>query len=464
MGPIYFNVTQDSCFPPPLFPPPTADLSRAEAVACIEFEPNGSFVVRRNHDERDSYVVSYVLNGGLHHHGIEVKKLDGGDSIRLAGSELAFGSLQALIEYYATAEGGDAGDLKCRLRLKRAAPAAPPPLAAAAPSAPRPLSPQAQQQRQHDASSAAAAQALRSERPLWLQTSLPKAQALQVLVSRDDGAFVVRSSESRPDCYVLSYKFRNQVHHELIKVRSSPTGTTFFLSSAPNATFGSLQELLTHYEQPQPPLKYPLQPALMSSGGVRQRRSTRRLQSNRRPSSGRPSQSPMSASPRGSDDIVVEEQLAPPAAAAPTSRGSSRRGFFKKRPSKTLVTGGEGPGMTGPPPPMVRASSRHNVGRAGERLDQRAVMSNWCCLNLAREEAMARLPQKEGAFIVRRSDDNFGTLSMIANGKTFHAQIEDTTQGLHLKKSSVFQPNLSALIAYYKISSQTDLPRALLGW
>lgn len=77
---------------------------------------------------------------------------------------------------------------------------------------------------------------------------------------------------------------------------------------------------------------------------------------------------------------------------------------------------------------------------------------------------MAKLPQKEGAFIVRRSEENFGTLSIIANGKAFHAQIEDTTQGLHLKKSAVFQPNLSALIAYYKISTQTDLPRSLLSW
>lgn len=65
---------------------------------------------------------------------------------------------------------------------------------------------------------------------------------------------------------------------------------------------------------------------------------------------------------------------------------------------------------------------------------------------------------------MRRSDDNFGTLTLIANGKAFHAQIEDTTQGLHLKKSSVYQPNLSALIAYYKIPTQSDLPRCLIAW
>jgi hypothetical protein len=422
-------------------------------VACIEFEPNGSFVIRRNQDEKDSHVISYVLNGGLHHHGIEVKKVgDGDESIRLTDSKLAFGSLHELVEYYATPEGGDAGDLKCRLRLKRGTTGAAPVPAAALAQLPPPV--------MEDPT----ASALRAERPQWLQTSLPKAQALQVLVNRDDGAFVVRSSESRPDCYVLSYKFRNQVHHELIKVRNAPTGTAFFLSSAPNATFGSLQELLTHYEQPQPPLKYPLQPALMA--GARHRRSTRRLHHNR--SGSRASQSSQSAQAPGNVEVEEVEYAAPERASSSRSRPGSGRRFFKKQSSKTLLNGGggggSGPGMTGPPPPMVRSSSRHNVGRAGERLDQRAALSNWCCLNLSREEAMARLPQKEGAFIVRRSDDNFGTLSMIANGKTFHAQVEDTTQGLHLKKSSVFQPNLSALIAYYKISSQTDLPRALLSW
>jgi hypothetical protein len=33
----------------------------------------------------------------------------------------------------------------------------------------------------------------------------------QVIAGKPDGAFVIRSSESRADCYVLSYIFRGQV-------------------------------------------------------------------------------------------------------------------------------------------------------------------------------------------------------------------------------------------------------------
>jgi hypothetical protein len=165
------------------------------------------------------------------------------------------------------------------------------------------------------------------------------------------------------------------------------------------------------------------------------------------------------------------------------SRGSSRsRSSSKAGSPATSPRGGSPKGSTRPkPPPMLRKSSskalldpsamaqrshsRRQSRRAQEtRLDQRAAVSNWCCLNLTREEALARLPQKEGAFVIRRSTDYFATLTMVANGKHFHAQIQDTTEGLKLKKATKYQPNLSAMVAYYKIATQTDLPRPLSTW
>ena len=46
----------------------------------------------------------------------------------------------------------------------------------------------------------------------------------------------------------------------------------------------------------------------------------------------------------------------------------------------------------------------------------------------------------------------------------YHFEIEDSAEGLHLKKASIMQPNLSALIAFYKHTQQKDLPHPLATW
>ena len=233
---------------------------------------------------------------------------------------------------------------------------------------------------------------------------------------------------------------------------------TFFLNNAPHHSFHSLQNLIEFFESPRAELKYPLQPALISSDeGILRRNSSARRRSSQRSSTrsapGSPAM-PQAPSPQASPRAVGTAGQAPP----PT--------MLRKASSRTLLTSpGEMPGNSPSRAASRRsAPSHHAAGSVGNRLDQRAVISNWCCLSLTPQEALARLPQKEGAFIIRRSPDFFATLTMVANGKHFHAQIEDTTQGLRLKKSAAFQPNLSALVAYYKISTQTDLPRPLISW
>lgn len=378
-------------------------------MAFIEFEPNGTFVVRDNLDEKGHHVLSYVFNGSLHHHAIEPCK----DGVRLADSKNTFSNLPDLVQFYGSTQGEASSTLKCRLRLpKVGAPAAGAASGggggdgrsktASTSSSSSGSGSSGPNSRTASHSSASLdpqleVQKLMAERPLWMQTSQPKAQALQILADRDDGAFVIRTSESRPDCYVLSYKFRNQVHHELIKVRVDALGTVYFLSSAPNSTFTSLQALLTHYEQPRPELKYPLQPALMTArsgggGGVFSRRGSSRRGSSRRSSrssTNTPARSG-AATPVVHDDIYQDEsQLSAPPPPPRIQRGGSRSDglnappapMIKRASSRMVVAHGDNLA----PVPMSRANSRHAiVGRAGERLDQRAALSNWYSRGLGR--------------------------------------------------------------------------------
>jgi hypothetical protein len=49
----------------------------------------------------------------------------------------------------------------------------------------------------------------------WLMLNKPKREALMTISDKSDGAFVIRSSETRPDSFVLSYRFRGTIHNEV---------------------------------------------------------------------------------------------------------------------------------------------------------------------------------------------------------------------------------------------------------
>ena len=86
---------------------------------------------------------------------------------------------------------------------------------------------------------------------------------------------------------------------------------------------------------------------------------------------------------------------------------------------------------------------------------------------MPKDEAMKELPdRRDGAFVVRKPDHEgcFAMLTAIMHGKEHDYEIISSPEGLHLKKSSVMQPNLSALIAYYKHTQQKDLPQPLATW
>jgi hypothetical protein len=164
-------------------------------------------------------------------------------------------------------------------------------------------------------------------------------------------------------------------------------------------------------------------------------------------------------------------------AAPPMNRGASNRSLLSSGSSSeqlpapvqrrgsnvSLDASGIAAGLTG--------ADRVNAYRAvavemlqTERVDARAMSANWFCLGLSKEDAIARLPKKEGAFVIRPNTEHFATLTMVVQNKLYNAHILDSPQGLHFKKSTSYQLNLSALVAYYKLPSQKDLPRCLVAW
>ncbi len=514
-------------------------MSRAEAVALIEFEPTGTFVVREDTDAPGQFQLSYVKNGRLMHKAIKQTK----DGFVLDASEAAFSSLAEMMHFYAS-EQTENTDLVCRLRLPRtktkdaAAGAANPKAAAAnANAAAAAASANGNSSGRNSSSSNENGDGMRSrtgsntaaprnensgaEKRPWLRTNMPKAHALEPIMDKPDGAFVIRSSETRPECFVLSYKFRGQIQHELIIVHSG-ANPGLFLDANPSKSFRSLPELVMYYEQPRSELKYPLLPSAIAPSPAPAVSPMKRTPSKRAapappglsrsssrvsnganaiaesPSGGGNNDEPRSpTSPRGSSstDLGAPAPLSRGASSkqlpAPLSRAQSKqqlpvqlsRGQSSKslaaqpakltrgQSNKSLLQGGGGTSGVGGSAGLRRVQSVRQGGvtvarSSGERLDQRAAMSNWYCMNLNAEQATSRIPtDREGAFVVRRSSEaGFATISYLHKGAIKHAAIEDTGQGLHVVDSEVYQPNLSALIAYYKIPTQTDLECSLVSW
>ena len=486
-----------------------AELSRAEAISLIEFEPSGSFVVRDDAENPGSFQLSCVKNGKLIHKSIALTE---DQEVILEGTESTFESLSALISFFAS-EQSDNNGLPCRLRLpKRANTKAGGSSSGGSGSGSgssngksggrgddeggdksgggdRKASvydedgyQQVRGEEDYEGGSSGSSSLQRSpstrqrEQKAWLRLNMPKAQALEPIMDKPDGAFVIRSSESRPECNVLSYRFRGQILHELIIIHSG-SNPGMFLDCAPGKSFRSLPELIMYYEQPRSELKYPLLPSAvaptpskLNRGGSR--RSVRENSNNDRPSlPKRASQKNLPAPmTRGASNKNLP---------APMTRGASNKNLpapMTRAPSsKSLAKIGKSPSskslQRSPSRKVSRASSSAvvnlNVSRSsGERLDQRAAMSNWYCMNMTKDDAVARIPKGvEGAFVVRRSSETgFATISYQHKNEVLHAHIEDTGQGLHLQESTVYQPNLSALVAYYKIPTQEDLRCSLITW
>ena len=88
---------------------------------------------------------------------------------------------------------------------------------------------------------------LDSEKPIWLRNSLTRKESIDFLMAKDIGVFIIRKSETLPDCYVLSVKVAKyinatQISHYLID--KSATGS--FNIRGFMKEFSDLSSLVTH--------------------------------------------------------------------------------------------------------------------------------------------------------------------------------------------------------------------------
>ncbi len=281
---------------------------------------------------------------------------------------------------------------------------------------------------------------------MWLQLNLPKAQALAPIAGLGDGSFVIRSSESRPECLVLSYKCRGQIIYELIRYFGGGS-VGYALECAPERRFASLEELVAYYEVPRPELKFPLvSSSVYGTSGESDFGSRHTSVASRRSADSVSSRGTLQregsrqALSRGNSQATLKRE----SSRGKLTRGSSRSSGMvseessgsatidrraqmqRKQSSKSVLTSGARPSVA-----VIRTS--------GERVDQRAAMSAWFCMNMSKEEVIARIPRdRQGAFLVRRaSDAGFCTISYNNRGKIEHAHVEDTPSGLHVFKSQV---------------------------
>eukprot|EP00054_Salpingoeca_dolichothecata_P009049 m.51245 g.51245 ORF g.51245 m.51245 type:complete len:1027 (-) comp18133_c0_seq2:129-3209(-) len=425
----------------------------------VEFEPSGTFMIRET--SATSYLLYYCKNGRNFTNSIPCMH----GQYELEGSGRAFSSLVALVEYFYE---DPEGYLECPLRP--------------------PKSHKRSQQQQQYASPTAVEPEIPGDTtgapaPLWLLINISKAEALQVIMDKADGAFVVRSSESRSNCYVLSYKYKDQIFHELIHMHDGPPAT-FSLEIAPSRTFDSLRSMVQYYEEPRPELKFPLRPCLvMVSTGPRRAKSMRRGQSMRRQNTGMPAgglarQPSMLVRQQSIGAGLVRQKSMKTLTKQPSRKnigGDDKAGMLKRQQSRLVrqKSFGTGLGMNNQQNVLQRSQTikKKTLGRSKSvrkkdngRLDTRAKTADWCCMTDTKNDALRKLnsQKREGAFIVRENSiGQFATLSVIVEGKMRHYTVEDTGHGVHIEGSGVCQPNLSALVAYYKLPTQGDLPHYL---
>jgi hypothetical protein len=92
-------------------------------------------------------------------------------------------------------------------------------------------------------------------------------------------------------------------------------------------------------------------------------------------------------------------------------------------------------------------------------------MPHWSRMSDTKEQALSKIKGKPaGAFVIRPSDKAYAAISVIKPDGTsqFHQHIEETAQGLCLKKSSVHHADMTAFVAHYSSPSQGDLPCPLI--
>jgi hypothetical protein len=229
-----------------------ARFTELDAEESLSGAPNGSFVIR-NHG-RAAYILDYVCGGRVYHVLISSDD-DGG--LGLEGCDTRFGTLEALVDYYTVTPSRD---IKCLLRIMGSV--------------------------------------SRGKPAFWDQRGVDKVTALESIRYEPTGAFVVRSSESRPECSVLSYVYEGCIYHEfIVSVADDASGEqgVKLERSVSDALFPDLKALVEFYSRLHPDLPCELrmgnQRAERGFDSTRVRNTTGAFDSSPRTRSGRDSRS-----------------------------------------------------------------------------------------------------------------------------------------------------------------------------
>lgn len=248
--PMNDNIDDDDNFaPPPSRPPPMGrDLSNAhtqsnwyvpnlqkDAIAeYIEYEAEGTFVVRDSASEAGCYAISYVYRGEVLHKLIEPV----GRKYRIRASALQFDSLTEVIEHFAR-DGGS--DLKCALSFPRdiydVRAYREERLAAKQQSGGAALGATPDEKRFHREWQQKTARG----RPSWDCLHLNRDQALALLNNKSEGAFVIRPSDKAFAAISLVKRDGSQFHQH---IDALPSGLQLKKSTV---VVGDLFEFVKHY-------------------------------------------------------------------------------------------------------------------------------------------------------------------------------------------------------------------------
>ena len=424
-----------------------AGINRQQAMHMIEFEPTGSFVVRDC--DVGGYVITYVQNGRIHH--AQVSLTEAGWAVQ--GSEEAFASMHALIDAYT--KDDSPGDLKCMLRMPKGSAGAAGGKTNATNMietheqlAKADLESRKKEKAEYMASNPVYVRARMPGKPgatppeeedgipSWLKLGVSKREALQCISDKTDGAFVIRSSESRPNTFVLSYVFQKMIQNEvIIPVEGAVPGMC--LESTPGRNFENFRELVAYYSEPRSELKFPLTTNAHFKGDelVASDANLATLHSHAPPAPNKmqrsgsraaltkqPSQKSLASSgpsdtgpPRpGLKRGQSTQSINKPKLSRGQSTQSIRSTTTSVNPNKPTLGRGTSAISLGTPEHVAQniTEAVHNLTHT--RVDERAKGANWFCLGLSKEEAISRLPRKEGAFIIRASNEHFAMISMVA--------------------------------------------------
>jgi hypothetical protein len=327
---------------------------------------------------------------------------------------------------------------------------------------------------------------IRAKQASWYKPGISVPSFTEELKHEPEGSFAVLASHTTPGALVILYKHDHAIHARDIETR--PAGLSLSKSSR---IFKILSDLIAFYCTFSPATLVDL-PCVLRSKTEAIRALTpppvwstdalRKAKAEHRKSAPDPTFTPNSPLPSLPTNTVVDNHEYAPILPVPRSKltdnnlsmnssdsldqlheymGSNHHSSFSSNDPKF-----------GDSNPYLeinvddRGAQRLKTILKGQQLlhtdpviDSVARNSPWCFIGQSKDRSLRYLLDKPpGTFVVRGSDEHFASLSLVTTSGLYHAHIENSALGIHLMKSLVCFPSISALVRHYRQPNQADLP------